>query len=125
MWISSILITVQAGEMLYGLLLFHLVADGLESSGIVHSQIGENLAVDLDTGFVNQTHQLRVREILHAGSCVDTLNPECAEVALFLLAVAICVCQTLLPGVLGNCPDVAAATIVTTGEFQDFLSFGA
>ena len=117
MWISSILITVQAGEMLYGLLLFHLVADGLESSGIVHSQIGENLAVDLDTGFV--------REVFETRGSVDTLDPESAEVALFLLAVAICVCQTLLPGVLGNCPDVAAATIVTTGEFQDFLSFGA
>ncbi len=105
--------------------LFHLVADCLEGCGVVHSQVGEHLAVDFDAGLVDETHELRVREILHAGGCVDTLNPEGAEVALFLLAVAIGVCQTLFPCVFGNGPYVATASVVATGEFEDFLSLGA
>ena len=39
-------------------MLFSLVNDSLESGGIVHSQVGEHLAVDLDAGLVNQAHQL-------------------------------------------------------------------
>ncbi len=55
-------------------------------------------------------------------SCVDTLDPEGAEIALFVLAVTVSVGETLFPGVLGYSPHVAAASEVTTGEFQDFFA---
>lgn len=74
---------------------------------------------------MNQAHQLGIREIFHAGCGVDTLNPESAEIALFLLAVAIGVGETFFPGVLGDGPHVAAATEIAAGEFQDFLAFCA
>ena len=101
----------------------YLVNDSLESLGIVHGQVGEHLAVDLYSGFVNQAHELGVGEIFEACGGIDTLYPESAEVALFLLAVAIGVCQTFLPGIFGDGPDVAAATVVTACEFQYFFSF--
>ena len=102
--------------------IFHLFHDSLESLGIVHGEVGEHLTVDLDTGLVDQAHELGIGEILETSSCIDTLDPESAEVALFLLTVTISVSQTLLPGVLGYCPYIAAASIVTAGEFEDFLS---
>lgn len=107
-----------------GVNLLYLVYDSLECLGIVHSEVSEHLTVDLYTCLVNQAHELRVRETLDASGCVDTLNPESAEVALFLLTVAVCVGKTLLPGVLCYCPYIATATIVTAGKLKDFLSLG-
>ena len=95
----------------------HLLYDGLESGGIVEGEVGENLAVDLYACFVNETHELRVAEILHAGGSVDTLDPEGTEVAFLVLAVAIGICKTFFPSVLGYGPHVAAAAEVTAGEF--------
>ncbi len=106
-------------------LFLYLGYDCLESLGVVHCELGENLAVDLDTCCVDKTHELRVRKILHAGSGIDTLDPEGAEVALFLLAVTVCVGETLLPGVLRYGPHVAAAAVITAGQFQYFLSLGS
>ncbi len=37
--------------------IFHFFNNGFESSGIVESEVCENLTVDFDTCFVNQTHQ--------------------------------------------------------------------
>ena len=53
---------------------------------------------------------------------VDTLNPQCAEVAFLLFAVAISVGQTFFPSVFGDGPDVAAAAKVAACKFQDFFT---
>ena len=108
------------GRGILGIL--HLVNNGLESGGVVESEVGEHLAVDLDAGLVDEAHELGVRKILETGSCVDTLDPEGAEVALLVLAVAVSVGKTLLPGVLSYGPYVATAAEVATGEFKDFLA---
>ena len=71
---------------------------------------------------MNQAHELAVREVFEACGCVDTLNPESAEVALLVLAVAVGVGKTFFPSVLGHSPHVLAAAEVTAGEFKDFLS---
>ena len=108
------LISIVVGR---GLGAFYFVADGFESSGVVEGEVGENFAVDLDACFVDETHQLAVGKFFLTSSCVDTLNPEGAEVALFIFAVAVSVGETFFPSVLGNGPHIAAATEVTTGEF--------
>ena len=108
------LISIVVGRRLCA---FHFVADSFESSGVVESEVGEDFAVDLDACFVDETHQLAVGKFFLTGSCVDTLNPEGAEVALFIFAVAVSVGETFFPSVLGNGPHIAAATEVTTGEF--------
>ena len=101
---------------------FHLVNDGLEGSGVVEGEVGEHLAVDLDTSLMDEAHELAVGEILHAGSGVDTLDPERAEVALLVLAVAVSIGKTFFPGILGYGPYVLTAAEITAGEFQDFLT---
>ena len=94
-----------------------LLNDGLESLGVVHGKVGENFAVDLDTGLVNHTHQLAVRQVLHACGSVDALNPQRAEVAFLLLTVGVSIGETLLPSVLGYGPDVLASAKVTSCKF--------
>lgn len=96
---------------------FHFVDDSFECRRIVEGKVGKHLAVDLDTCLVDETHELRVAEILHACCGVDALDPESAEVALLILAVAVSVCETFFPSVLGNGPYITAAAEVSAGEF--------
>ena len=105
--------------------LLSLCYDGLESLGIGHCEVSENLTVDLDTCLVKTTHELRVAHAFETGSGVDTLNPKSAEVALLVTTVTESVGKTLLPSVLGNGPHVLAGTIVTAGELKDSLALSA
>ena len=97
--------------------------DGLEGLGIVDGEVGEHLAVDLNAGLVKAAHQLRVREAFEACSCVDALNPQCAEVALLVAAVAEGIGQTFFPSVFGNGPNVLTCAIVAACKFQNSFSF--
>ena len=99
------------------LCVLHCLYDSFESCRVVQSQIGQNFTVDLDTSFVDETHQLAVGQIFHACGSVDALNPQSAEVALVVLAVAVGVGKTLLPGVLCYSPHVTTAAEVTAGKF--------
>ncbi len=101
---------------------FYLFNDGLKSSGIIESEVGKDFAVNLNTCFVDKTHELRVGEVFKACSCIDTLDPESTEITLLILAVAVGVGKTLFPGILGYGPHIAAATEVTTGKFEYFLA---
>ena len=103
--------------------LFHFFYDGFESLRIVHGEVGEHLAVDLDTCLVESTHELGIAHALETGSSIDTLNPQGAEVAFLVATVTICIGETLLPRVLGYGPNVLASAEVTSGKFQNTLSF--
>ena len=105
--------------------LLHLGNNGLESLGVIYGQVGEHLTVDLDTGLVQQTHELRVAQTFQTSGCVDTLNPQCTESALLVAAVTECIGKTLFPSVLGNGPNILAGTKVTSGQAQDFLSLSS
>ena len=85
---------------------------------MVNCKVSEHLTVNLNTSLVEQAHQLAIAETLHAGSSIDTLNPQGAEIALLGATVAECVCETFLPSVLGNGPHVLAGTEVTSGQTQ-------
>lgn len=106
---------------MWGLLsaLFGLSDNGLESLRMVASEVSEDLTVDLDVLLVDEADELAVGDTLGTCGCVDTLNPKSTESALLVLAVAVGVGLTLLPGVLGNSPDVLATSEVTFGELED------
>ncbi len=105
--------------------LFYLGYDGLESLGMVNSQVGKNLAVNLDSSLVQQSHQLRVTQSLQTCSSIDTLNPQGTEIALLVPTVTESVGQTLFPSVLGNGPYILAGTKITSGQTQNFLSLSS
>jgi hypothetical protein len=56
--------------------LLYLGNDSLECFGVIHGQVSENLAVDLDTSLVQKTHQLRIAQTLKTSGSIDTLNPQ-------------------------------------------------
>jgi len=51
-------------------------------------QVGKGLAVDFDIGFVKPIDKLAVAHVIHAASCIDTDDPEAAELAFFQLTVS-------------------------------------
>lgn len=104
------------------LCVLYLLYNCSESSRIVKSEVGEHLAVHLDTALVEEAHQLRVAEVVHTGSGVDTLDPESTEVAFFVFAVAVSVGKTFFPCVLSYGPYVAAAAKVASCKFEDFFA---
>lgn len=106
---------------MWGLLsaLFGLSDNSLESLRMVASEVSEDLTVDLDVLLVDEADELAVGDTLGTCGSVDTLNPKSTESALLVLAVAVGVGLTLLPGVLGNSPDVLATSEVTFGELED------
>ena len=106
-------------------LLLNLGNDSLECFRVVHSQVGQHLAVDLDTSLVQKTHQLRIAETLQTCGSIDTLDPKCTERTLLVTAITECIGKTLLPSVLGNGPNILTGTKVTSGQTQDFLSLSS
>ena len=105
-----------------GFSLLHLLHDGLESLGVVHGEVGEHLTVDLDTGLGELAHEDRVAQTFLTSGSVDTLDPQGAEVALLVTAITIGIGQSLLPCVLGYCPNILAGTEVTAGKLQNVLT---
>jgi hypothetical protein len=101
--------------------LFHGIQNRLESRGIVHRKISKRFAVERYIAGVNFTHELRVRHSMLTGSSVNTLNPECTEVAFLGLAVAVCVLKSFFDSVFGNCPYVFAGTEITLGKLEDLF----
>ena len=102
--------------------LLYLFHDSLESLRIVHGEVSEHLTVNLDASLRKFTHQGTITHTLQTGSCVDTLNPQAAESALLVTTVTISIGQTLLPSVLGYCPNILTGSKVATGELQNSLT---
>ena len=54
---------------------------------MIHRQVGQNLAVEVDVRLLQAADELGVGHAVHAGSRVDTGDPKLTEVTLFKLAV--------------------------------------
>ena len=105
--------------------LLHLVDDGLESLGVVQSEVGKDLAVDFDARLGELVDELAVVHAILTNGSVDTHNPQATEFALLVSSVAISVGLTLFVRVLRHSPHVLSRAELTFGLLQDFLSSGS
>src|SRR5256712_1555830 len=74
------------------------LCDAGEGLGVVERERGQDLAIDLDPGDFEPGNQLAVGEPVRARRGVDAHDPQRAEVALALLAVAVGVGEAALDG---------------------------
>ena len=102
--------------------LLHFFNDSLESFRIVQSEVGQHFAVDLDTSLVQLVHEHAVRHVILADGCVDTDDPQAAEVTLLVPSVAISVGLSFFVGVFRHSPDVLSGSELTFGLLEDFLA---
>src|SRR5690606_9843652 len=88
---------------------------------VVHRQIGQDLAVDLDARGLEAVNHLAVGEAHLARRRIDALNPERAEIALSVAPVAVGVLQPLLDPAQRQPETVLAPPPVALGLGDDFL----
>src|SRR5262249_10916557 len=100
---------------------FGLLDDTPERRFIENREVREDLAIDLDAGFLQARHELAVGHARGASAGVDARDPERAEVALLVAAVAVGVLPRAHHRFLGDAIDVLAPAAVTLGLLQDFL----
>lgn len=98
------------------------MADGFERLGMIQGEISQNLAVEFDAAFIQLAHEHRIRHSILTSTRVNPLNPQRAELALFVAAVAIGVRKALFDRVFGNRPNVFATSERTFGEFEDLFA---
>ena len=104
--------------------LLDAVDDSGEGGGFVHSEVGEDFAVDFDLGLGEGLDEAAVGEVETADGGVDAGDPEVAEIALAGLAVTIGPVLALHGGILGVAEKFTAASAVSFGFLDDaFAAF--
>src|SRR6266446_1051746 len=100
---------------------FYLARDLRERRLVHHRQIGEHFAVDLDVGALEARHERAVGHAQLAHRGVDAGDPQRAELALPLAAVAVGVLPRLHHRLLGDPVDVSSAAAEALRLLDDLL----
>src|SRR5574343_440483 len=101
-----------------------LLHDAAEGSLVVHCEVGQHLAVDLDGSLLQAVGELAVGQTQFTHTGVDTGNPEAAEHALLGTAVTVGILPSLHYRLFGDTEDITAATAKTLGKGQNLLVTG-
>ena len=89
---------------------------------MVHRQVGEHLAVELEAFGLYLAHEFGVGHPVLARGGVDALDPQPAERPFFIFPVAIGVREALFDRVFGNRPYVASRPEVALGQLHYLFS---
>ncbi len=89
---------------------------------MIHGQVGQDFSVELNALFMDVVHEFGVGGTIHAGAGIDACDPEAAESALFVAAVAIGILKGFFYGIFGYGIDVFTCTEVAFSQFEDFLA---
>src|SRR4029079_17935003 len=86
-----------------------------------HRQVGQHLAIDLDLGFLQAGHEGAVAHAQLPDGGVDAGDPERADHALLVAAVAVGVLPRLHHRFLGDAVDVAPTAAETLVFLENLL----
>ena len=86
---------------------------------IVDSHVGEHLAVELDAGPLQTVHEHGVGHAVLAGASVDAGDPELADLALLVAAIAVLVLERMIDLLLGLGVGAGLGTIVALRAAED------
>src|SRR5262245_21315309 len=98
-----------------------LLRDRAERGDVVHREVSERLAIDLDPGGLQARDEPAVREPETPRGRVDALDPQRAVVALLQAPPCIGVLAGLDDGLLRDAVDLAPRVVVALRLFEDFL----
>jgi hypothetical protein len=98
-----------------------LLDQGLEGVGVVNRELGEHLAVHLDSLLVQAINQLAVPNAIFSASGGNPRDPKAAKIALLLASVA----EGVLPGLhdlfVGTAEDVLLPAEIARGLGDDLF----
>src|SRR5205085_10968301 len=102
------------------------LARDLGEGGLVHHrEVGEHLAIDVDLRLLQAGHEGRIGHAHLARRGVDARDPQRAEGAFSLAAIAVGVLPRLHHRLLGYAIDVLPAAAESLGLLEDLLVAGA
>src|SRR5436189_1783551 len=99
----------------------HLVGERAKRLRISHGDVGQDLPVDLDAGLAEAVDEHVVAHVVLPRGGVDAHDPEPAEIALLILAIAIRVLPPTLDILLRCLPQLGAGTEGALGVLEDLL----
>src|SRR5690606_33377267 len=102
----------------------YLIDDSRKCRLIGHCHVCQNLAVELDGGFLQTVHEHAVGQAMLTGGCIDTGNPQCAEYAFLVATITIGILTCTHDRLLGNAEYLAAAAAIAFGLLKNFLMTG-
>src|SRR5690606_37855261 len=88
---------------------------------ITHSQVGQCLAIQPNLGHLETVHEATVGQPVHPRGRVDARDPQTAEVALLVAAIAIGVPVRLHHGLVGAAEQLGACSPLTLGHAENLL----
>src|SRR6185437_2448299 len=98
-----------------------LLGEHSKGGCVTNGEIGEDLAIDLDAGLAESVDEGAVAHVVDMGRGIDADDPELAELALFVLAIAVGVLPAALDVFLGGFPEFAARAERTARGFHYLL----
>ena len=85
------------------------------------SQIGQDLAIELDFGFFEAVNKLGITDFLRGQSGIDPRNPQLAQVSFATLAADKSILTGVQVGLFGNFVEPPPSHPKTLGALQHFL----
>jgi hypothetical protein len=97
--------------------------DGRKGFGVMHGEVGEDLAIDFDASGIEAFDEAGVGQVFGPGRSTDALDPETTELSFPLLAVTVFVFLRFADGVLGVAEELRAESAKGVGpEKRGFIN---
>src|SRR5579883_3484800 len=104
---------------------FGLLGEAFKRGLVFDGQVGEDLAIEFDAGFLEAADEPGVAEAVGLGGGADADDPERAELALALLATGVSELEAALDGLFGGAVEFGFCQEITAGAVEDFFPLGA
>src|SRR5262249_54145393 len=88
---------------------------------VVHRDVGEHLAIDLHAGLAKAVDDAAVGQTVQPRRGIDARDPQGAELALVLPAIAVGILPGLDDGLLGGAVNLAAGVVVALRLAKNLL----
>ena len=95
--------------------------DRAERFGLMHRDVGKNLAIQCDSGEIQGVDELTIGEAFRANCSVNALDPKCAEAPLLHLPVAIGILAGLFDRLPCDPDGILAAAIIALRRIEKLL----
>ncbi len=96
--------------------------DGFKGLNIFYRKFGERFAIDFNVLFRHGGNKPRVGRAVKTRSSIDARNPQGAEVAFLLPAVAVLILCGFIDSVLSSRQDISAIAPHSFGAFENFFT---
>src|ERR1700693_1064900 len=102
-----------------------LLGEALKRAGIVHRQVGQDLAIQFDSAFFEPVYELVIAHSVQFGGGADAHNPERGVLPLLLFASGVGKLEPALYRFFGGPVEFGFGQEVAAGAIENLFALGA